>query len=76
MSGDKPRAAQVIRFELPDGTPVTVARGVPLDGPLGALVRQHAPGALPLASDPEPVTDGLPTATARPTTGARRKTQE
>ncbi len=60
MSG--PRAQRPIRFTTPDGTPVTIARGVPLDGPLGELARQHAPEAYAAALPaPEPPA-ALPTA--------------
>lgn len=63
MSGPVPHAVRVVRFRMDDGTPVTVARGVRLDGPLGELVRKHAPEAFPAAPSAAPLAEPPPVET-------------
>lgn len=79
MSPAVPYSVRPVRFELADGTPVTVAKGVRLDGPLGELVREHAPEAFPaapLADDVPPTDPGLDEAPTAPAPKAKRKTQK
>lgn len=66
-------AERLIEFRRPDGTVVTVPKGSGISPAVEAMIREHAPGALPPPADPAPAAEGDPTTAPAP---KRAKTQK